>query len=82
MLFLGRLSAVAHQDLVADSYLASVSKRTSFVKLTSPAQHQGLLFDVESFFVQRYPAQSEEIWNKIGEIRDALTLEALPKHAR
>lgn len=82
MLFLGRLSAVAHQDLVADSYLASVSKRTSFVKLTPPLSTKDYFLMLSHSFVQRYPAQSEEIWNKIGEIRDALTLEVLPKYAR
>jgi polar amino acid transport system substrate-binding protein len=76
---LGRISAVAAQDEMADPYLLKVGM-TQVEKLPKPlvAKDYYLIF-AQSFFEKNGPIV-EKLWDKIGEIRERKSRELLPKY--
>ncbi len=76
---LGRISAVAAQDEMADPYLLKIGM-TQVEKLPKPlvAKDYYLIFG-QDFYGKNSPT-IEKLWDKIGEIRDRKSREILPKY--
>lgn len=76
---LGRIAAVAHQDLVADPYLQSTDMR-QVEKLYPPLSTKSYFLMLSHSFVARHPELADRLWTRIGQIRDSKTQEVLPQY--
>ncbi len=77
---LGRIAAVAHQELVADPYLESTGMG-QIEKLYPPLNTKNYFLMLGHGFVAQHPELADRLWTRIGEIRDSKTLEVLPQYA-
>jgi polar amino acid transport system substrate-binding protein len=76
---LGRIAAVAHQDLVADIYLESTGMQ-QIEKIYPPLSTKNYFLMLSHGFVAKHPELADRLWTRISEIRDSKTREVLPHY--
>lgn len=76
---LGRLAAVAAQDHVADLYLQRSGAR-DVEKLPRPLAEKDYYLIFNHNFAAKNRGQVEQLWNRIGAIRDNMTRTLLPHY--
>jgi polar amino acid transport system substrate-binding protein len=76
---LGRIAAVAHQDLVADPYLESADMQ-EVEKVYPPLSTKYYFLMLSHRFVAKHPELADRLWSRIAEIRESKTREVLPRY--
>lgn len=76
---LGRITAVAHQDLVADLYLEATGMQ-QVEKIYPPLSTKRYFLMLSHGFVAEHPELADRLWTRIGEIRDSTTRQVLPQY--
>ncbi|WP_338845179.1 transporter substrate-binding domain-containing protein [Massilia sp. W12] len=76
----GRLAALAHQDHIADLYLAQ-HKIKDVQRLPQALSSKDYFLIFNRQFAQTQAAQVETLWERIGTLRDNFTRQALPRYS-
>ncbi len=76
---LGRIAGYATQDITADRIVAS-GQYGEFVKVPIPLATKDYFLMFSNQFMEKHPDIAEQFWAKIGELRDSVTKEVLPKY--
>jgi polar amino acid transport system substrate-binding protein len=76
-----RIAAVAAQDLTADAYLARAGL-ADIEKLPMPIEENDYFLIFGLAFANRNNALVEQLWSRIGEIRDQVTRQSLPLYIK
>jgi polar amino acid transport system substrate-binding protein len=76
---LGRIVGYATQDITADRIVES-GEYGEIVKVPIPLVTKDYFLMFSHQFVEQHPDIAEQLWKKIGELRDTVTKEAAPKY--
>lgn len=76
---LGRIAGYATQDITADRLIAS-GQYGEVVKVPTPLATKDYFLMFSNQFMEEHADIAEQLWTKIGELRDSVTEEALPKY--
>jgi polar amino acid transport system substrate-binding protein len=81
MLLKERYVGYAHQDVVADHYLKAHGL-TNVEKLPIPLVTKAYFLMFSHQYMKKNPQLAEKLWTRIGEIRDTVTKEVVPKYSK
>ena len=75
----GWIAGYAMQDITADYYVES-GQYGEIVKVPTPLATKDYFLMLSHQFVEQHPDIAEQLWTKIGEIRDSVTKEVVSKY--
>jgi len=79
LLLTKRISAVAHQEIDADPFIKKQGY-TDIEKLQPAIKSKPYFLMLSHQFVDKHPQLAQQLWDRIGEIRDNKTREISPKY--